>query len=293
VDDGRWFWHDFPRQLWVLLAAALVVTAYGLLTWLLSFQSGATTVQIDGAVMPVLQPPVTAAILLALGTAALAYSAYIQARASRALADATKSQAESAERARRAALRPTLDVQIWEPSQGSDSSAALRPVMGSIFNTDVRGRTRLLRCVVRNLGPGNAVMVDVVGPVWYLPEEGPWEKVKSVSEPDSPTLPPFFPVVEDRSLKANDEHWFDIPLASPIGSDGAVNGTYRIINKVVLKATAKDVEGNEAPPYSLVVRLHQISPIGSVALTDTSTGTQVAAPCYQLLWTNVPVRGKR
>jgi len=218
--------------------------------------------------------------LLAGGTTALAYAALVQA--------------VSTEKARRANLRPLLDIQIVRDTP----TPSRTEVPGAVpTNTFVTQFTEFgnLKCVLRNLGPGNAVKVRVSCPVWYLNEMGPWKQAIPVMTPD-PSEQPFatFNRVESRSLRSTvgDDIQFEVRVAEPaVSSDGRKDGFRKIARRVLFRAECEDVEGNTVEPFSISIQLHQISPKMVPVFSPTTGISNMIMPTkagYELLWSILP-----
>jgi hypothetical protein len=91
LESGSIIWR-IPRPLKFVFWGGVTVAAYGVVTFALAIAQGLspTHIEVGGLPFPFFDPATTAAVLLALGTAALAYSALRQATAQEAQLDSAR-----------------------------------------------------------------------------------------------------------------------------------------------------------------------------------------------------------
>lgn len=166
-----------PLVLWGLLIAWVAIAAYELLFWLTDYvEGGPQRVTWFGWVLTPLEIGVAATLLLAIGTAALAYAAVRQARSAESLLDsaegqanATKRMAESAE-AQRAALqsqRAVLEAQLESARENVQTQKQLAAAMTALAQTEeaIRRTNTFpeLKVVTVTAGPTGAPSIVVPG----------------------------------------------------------------------------------------------------------------------------------
>lgn len=221
--------------------------------------------------------------LLALGTLSLAY-------ATGYMAQSVRRQAESAEKMRQDQMRPHLSIVLMESSRPERPTIPPAAVMSTPILTPVSGLTNLT-FAVRNLGPGNAMGVHVECPVWEVVGDGPWTGTESIVLRHEDLEPSKYVPIENRSLKANEERSFDLPVAMPLPPDtGNKDGTYRLTGQIEVHATCNDVEGRPAELSSFYLQLQQIIPVRVSTTSDILGGNEPTGHGYELLWAELPHR---
>lgn len=247
--------RSLPRPLKFILASAIAVVFYGLFTWLIAASQGIQqpplTVKIRGVPLPFLDPLATASALLALGTVALAYSAFFQGQVSRL-------EFESTERKRIGDLRPYLYLQITEGQGGS--------VYPDMFTIPAENSTIWLG--LRNLGPGNAVEVTLKAYDWRLgvldiPSSGKIEGADLGPKMDPPGMFPRDVIGHPISLAVNELFTVPFQFRIPPLQDyrGARPESATSFSEQVLwLVNGKDVEGRDTMGLRVAIRLVVILP---------------------------------
>lgn len=245
-----------PNSLWaslalpfkIILFAGLAVAGYGLYTWGLGVDQEIPATQawvsVYGLPIPYLGAVATATVILALGTAALAYAAYLQSVA-------TREQAESAERMRKHEIRPNLDLRAVSRMGGH--------VLPDVF--EMMDADATVRVALRNLGPGNATDIKVILNRWWTPTDRLAEKLAEYQGGSfgRPVLP-----VSGREWRPLDAA-LRIPFALRANEDRPLDLQFRIgpapdplqtfAEQLAIFLQGKDVEGHEIEPKRMGLRL--------------------------------------
>ena len=204
--------------------------------------------------------------LLAVGTLSLAYAAFLQAY--------------SAEKARQDNLSPLLDLQVTAPTSPKETPAALGPEAVWLQVSD----TTELNFRVRNLGPGNAMRVNVRALVW-LNTNAPecW---------DEPTLDPIGTVfnfgaepVSERSLAGNEDHSFPVQVAVKMPAPNeSTRARVLLTRRILLQATGVNLEGKPVDPAYCGVQLTLAQPTMQSRRLSIPGQPRRVPDCYITLW---------
>jgi len=169
-------------------------------------------------------------LLLATGTLALAFAAIVQIG--------------SAERKREADLRPHLDLQVIQSPRG--------PLLWDTFVLSEDSSILFLR--LRNLGPGNAVRVRLLGYNWLVDtsKENPHLTELMTGGPsrgpliDPPALFPMMVIGEPIALAANEtfevHYQYRVPPLSDVVKDRPPEPSASYCEQILFIASCEDVE---------------------------------------------------
>lgn len=162
--DSRSIIFRLPRALKFVFWGAVAVVIYGVTTWVAGVREGysgsAPTVTPYGVPLPYLDPAATASMILALGTAALAYSALMQSRAASDLVAVTQVQAAATQR-----QAEVLEFQFQAEREraAGDRAKALREA--AIRRSETFPRIRVVAATAR-IGPDAAWATVTPGNVY-------------------------------------------------------------------------------------------------------------------------------
>jgi hypothetical protein len=203
--------------------------------------------------------------LLALGTLTLAYAAVVQA-------------VLSAEQ-RRANVSPKLDLRVTFADRTIPSKAGGPPIVYGQFDTSIP-MEKFLRLVVRNIGSGSAISVDLSAFYWVETIE----TVPSAPLKFRPTMDagrPFPFDIELFSLSPNEEQYFILPLlAGKTEGFAEPSPPFKIRRQFVFSVKCTDVEGNTrtAPELGFYLGSLKYDPSNAESVRYNATWNRLATP---------------
>jgi hypothetical protein len=192
--------------------------------------------------------------LLAAGTLALAYAALVQA--------------VSAEKKRRSDLVPHLDLRILE-EQAEEDKDLIEATAVNPF--ELESEREKMHLSVRNLGPGNAMRVEVTAYFWWTDPFARGGEPENLIANPPPGVAPLQSRTETYrrivnvpfSLKANEEYKFDPDIWSTSvwnSQAGPMGSMHRFVRQAIVLASVRDVEGTPASGCQLGITLQALSP---------------------------------
>jgi hypothetical protein len=240
-EHGLSLWRKLPRPLQLITVAGLAFIFYQLIFYAAARYYATYSIQVGSHRLPYFNALTSATFYLALGTVALAYSAFRQAELAKTQTRVAEAIAAAGERDRLARLAPHLDFVVIP-------KAARRP-MYDAKGRALKGTTKPFEehpLSVRNFGPGAAANLRARFTMKVEESSQEWDPLESVDEPSLPREFSFRVwerrideryLLPDHDIPVLDmEPWPTPPNLDPFEQEIAVT----------VELSATDLEGNPA-----------------------------------------------